>query len=310
MIDEQKEQEAMHYCLYLVAFFDILGQRDKMSKIAIPPSQEDADTVDSFKQDILQIYRNVMTLRKLFTDTLKSFRQSGIEDNKISEATKLLINKFREHPITNRSFADSVIVYIRLKDDEMQYAGEAIYGVLSAAAITFQTCMANGVPIRGGIDLGYAMNIERDEIYGPVLASAYYLESKVAKYPRIVVGQHLVSYLKEQSDSVPKTDVEQAGRQFAKNCQSIITADYDGNMIVDHIGDYMRNHLQKISTVSAVIADAYKFISTEYEKYRHAQREAKNSGKAISSKRYTELADRYELLKKYFEKHLPAWGMK
>jgi len=192
MTDGQNEQEAMHYCAYLVAFIDILGQRDKMSRIALPPLQEDADTIDRFRQDILQLYNNVKAFRTVFADALEGFAQGGIEHNEIPEQAKSFLTKLREYPITYRTFADSVLIHIRLKGDEMQYAGRAICGVLGASAIAFNSCMAMGVPIRGGIDLGFAMNIGPDEIYGPALSSAHYLESKIADYPRIVLGDTLI----------------------------------------------------------------------------------------------------------------------
>jgi hypothetical protein len=55
--------------------------------------------------------------------------------------------------------------------------------------------MSQGWPIRGGIELGLAMDIDNDDIYGPALARAYTLESKVAQYPRIVIGEELILYL-------------------------------------------------------------------------------------------------------------------
>lgn len=294
----------------MVAFFDILGQRDKMSRITLPPSLEDADTVDKFKQDILELYGNVKAFRKFFANAIESFTKSGLEYDEIPEQAKSFIKKLRDHPITYRTFADSVIVHIRLKGDEMQYAGRAIYGVLAATAVAINSCMAMGVPIRGGIDLGFAMNIGPDEIYGPALASAYHLESKVAAYPRVVVGNTLVSYLKELSDSRPETDIEKGNRLFANKSLALMTTDDDGNMIVDHLGDYIRNILQKISDASNVVSKAYDFVYSEYEKYRIARNDAESLGNVDAFKRHTLLADRYELLTKYFEKHLPSWGIK
>jgi hypothetical protein len=52
-----------------------------------------------------------------------------------------------------------------------------------------------GHPIRGGIDVGLAIDIDEGEIYGPVLDHAYHLEWKVAGGPRVVVGDTCVDYL-------------------------------------------------------------------------------------------------------------------
>jgi hypothetical protein len=140
-----------------------------------------------------------------------------------------------------------------------------MYGVIGAAAVSFNSCMAIGVPIRGGIDLGFAMNIGPDEIYGPALASAYHLESKVAAYPRIVVGKTLVSYLKELSDSRPEPEIEKVNCLLANKSLALLTTDDDGNMIVDHLGDYIRNILQKIPDIADAVSKAYMFASSEHE---------------------------------------------
>jgi hypothetical protein len=311
MTDEHNKKQTVHYCAYLVAFFDILGQRDKMSRITLPPLIENEDTIDKFKQDVLRLHRNVQAFRNFFSKALNSFAQGGIENNEIPEQAKPLISKLREHPITYRTFADSVIVHIRLKGDEIQYAGRSMYGVLGAAAVTFNSCMAMGVPIRGGIDLGFAMNIGPDEIYGPALASAYHLENKVAAYPRIVVGHTLVSYLKKLSDSSPTTDtdIEKANHLLAKKSLNLMTVDDDGNMIVDHLGDYIRNILQEILVTADVVSKAYDFACSEYKKYRIVRNEAPSIGNGDALKRCALLADRYELLIKYFKKHLHSWGI-
>ena len=310
MTDEHNEQQAMHYCAYLVAFFDILGQKDKMSRIALPPLEDDADKNEKFKQEIFQVFKNVVTFRKLIVDSIKAFIQSGIEDNAIPEQAREFIRKLREHPIKCHSFADSTIIHVRLKDDEMQYAGRAIYGVLCAAAVTFNAYLAEGIPIRGGIDIGFAMNIGSDEIYGPALASAYHLESKVADYPRVVVGNPLVSYLKELSNSRPETDEEKGNQLLARRCLSLLMSDDDDNVIVDHTGEYIRGILQKSPGISDAVSKAYNFACSEYEKYRNARNEAESVGNAEAVKRCALLADRYELLMKYFKKHLPSWGIK
>ena len=310
MINKHNNHQAMHYCSYMVAFFDILGQRDKMHRITLPPVGDETSNDDKFKQDILKLYSNVKTFRIFFADAIDSFTKSGIENDQIPEQAKSFFEKLREHPIAYRNFADSVIVHIRLKGDEMKYAGRAIYGVLCAAAVTFNSCMAKGIPVRGGIDLGFAMNIGPDEIYGPALASAYHLECKVAAYPRIVVGKTLVSYLKELSESRLETDVENVNRQIANNSLALLTTDDDGNMIVDNLGDYIRNNLQKIPDIADVVSKAYRFASSEHEKYRIARNEAESIGNVEVLKRCALLTDRYEWLTKYFKKHLPSWGIK
>jgi hypothetical protein len=77
------------------------------------------------------------------------------------------------------------------------------YGAINAVYDAFvATCgigslsLSIHLPMRAGLDVGVAMQIDDKEIYGPALESAFYLESKFAdKYPRFIVGKELLSYL-------------------------------------------------------------------------------------------------------------------
>lgn len=55
--------------------------------------------------------------------------------------------------------------------------------------------MASKKAFRAGVEVGLGTELDNGEIYGPVLYKAYELESKVAEYPRIVVGKELINYL-------------------------------------------------------------------------------------------------------------------
>ena len=48
-----------------------------------------------------------------------------------------------------------------------------------------------GRPLRGGIDVGLGLEITADEVYGPALERAHYLESRLADYPCVLVGDEL-----------------------------------------------------------------------------------------------------------------------
>jgi hypothetical protein len=72
-----------------------------------------------------------------------------------------------------------------------------LHTLLSICAATFINTLSFGMVCRGGINTGIAGEFFTGEIYGPALADVYYLESRIADYPRIVVGDQLYLFLED-----------------------------------------------------------------------------------------------------------------
>jgi hypothetical protein len=70
-----------------------------------------------------------------------------------------------------------------------------VFSVLSTACVVMLTALASKHPLRGGIDVGLPTEIGPGEIYGTALERAYLLKCRVAKYPRLVIGDELWRYL-------------------------------------------------------------------------------------------------------------------
>src|SRR5207244_7206404 len=79
--------------------------------------------------------------------------------------------------------------------DALPISVVTVFSALSAACVVMLTALANKHPLRGGIDVGLAAEIGPGEIYGTALERAYLLEDRVAKYPRLVIGDELWRYL-------------------------------------------------------------------------------------------------------------------
>jgi hypothetical protein len=168
------------------------------------------------------------------------------------------------------------------------------YGIIGAASSTALLSLAAGHPVRGGIDIGIGMEIEEDEIYGPCLAKAYTLESKIAQYPRIVIGPECLNYLHQMSEQPPENIFAQAGIVTAKACLDLLTIDDDGCAIVDYLGEAFRTTIAT-RLDKQVVTKAYDNIIKFSETYKHANDTLK--------------AFRFTLLRDYFEHRLPEWGI-
>lgn len=290
----QSTQKKGYFGWHVVAFLDVLGQKDALRKITALPNPEKQEEVDAFWLKVNEFYNPLQALRKWFEGSIKSFMEGGIDPSGLKPNDQDLLKKIRSTPIFYRQFSDFVVVHIPLRDDIGKIPCRAIFGVIAATAITFLSCLSYKWAIRGGIELCLAMDIEENEIYGPVLERAYTLESKVAQYPRIVIGEELIHYLQGiagviSNPTFPIDDRVNAGA--AVKSIELLTKDYDGQMIVDYLGVTIRNVLPDIE----VVKNAYNFIIEECKRYK----ELKNS----------KIGFRYNLLRNYFESRLLDWGL-
>ena len=73
------------------------------------------------------------------------------------------------------------------------------YGIemeLRQLGLLMLTELAEGILFRGAIEAGICAELSGSDLYGQAIARAYALESDVAVYPRIVVGGHLMDYVR------------------------------------------------------------------------------------------------------------------
>jgi hypothetical protein len=156
--------------------------------------------------------------------------------------------------------------------------------------------LASKHPLRGGIDVGLATEIGPGEIYGTALERAYLLECKVAKYPRIVIGDELWRYLNSALAEFQKgaTPVAKAITAIVQRTMKLIATDGDGNRILDYLGAVVVEHSAP-EHADQMVKPAYEFVMAEQ--------------KRLISEVTSELVARYGLLRGYFESRLPLWGL-
>jgi len=142
---------------------------------------------------------------------------------------------------------------------------------------------------------------EDDEIYGPVLNSAYNLESQKAQYPRILIGDGVMDFLKTRAKVEGSSFHAKYCRDMATRCLNMVIPDQDGLLMLHYLGEGFREIVHSPSyKKSAKVPDVYKstideafnFVKTEY------RRRVEN--------RDTKLALRYSRLLNYFSVYVPA----
>lgn len=266
---------------YLVAFIDILGQRNELKKFSILPKQTDVELMREFKSHI----EHTVILAHGFHESFKRYFDAFIENEKKSPYSHVMtINEIKFQRLT-----DGIIIYTSLRADVNKVPVMGIMGIIQACGLIFLNFLSKGKPLRGGIDVGWGVEINESELYGAAAYKAYSLETNVAQYPRIVIGGETINYLRtlvqQQSDMHGKVE-----SQIAERCLNLLVLDDDGQLIIDYLGDAFIQQAYG-GNAEQIIKDSYRFIL-----------EASSTFKAQKD---TKLAFRYSLLRDYFEAKLP-----
>ena len=138
------------------------------------------------------------------------------------------------------------------------------------------------------MDISWGVELYPGEIYGAAVANAYELESEIAQYPRIVVGERVVEYLKTHSLN-PESDIySEFNRSLAEICLGMIAIDFDGNYILDYLGTGFKESITKTKH-DQLYKLALQFVNEQLEYWRKMNN--------------TKLSMRYNHLSAYFQSH-------
>lgn len=273
---------------HLVAFLDVMGQRDRFRHLQLPKNSAEEASV---KEVLRQTAGFVVDLRRVFEQQFQAF-----------EAGSLRMRAHTKDPLRPRfmGFSDSFVISVPLRTNS---GGDlvpivTVFSALSAAAIVMLTSLASKHPLRGGIDVGLATEIGPQEIYGTALERAYVLESETAQYPRIVVGENLLKYINSARAEfeIQSTPVAKSITAILQKLMELLATDADGNKILDYLGPVVVQHAGASGGHREhMVQPAYDFVLSE-KKRTSATGDAK-------------LSARYESLRSYFESRLPLWGL-
>lgn len=147
---------------YLVIYLDVLGQSNKLQKFQSVNCQ---DAAQELQQVLKETVGWILRLRKLFKQQFESF-----------ESNLTNVKRITNESMTPRfmGFSDSFVVFVPLFNNQVELTPFVrIASALSATAIIMLFSFSSGHAIRGGIDVGLAVEIGPNEIYGAALEHAY-----------------------------------------------------------------------------------------------------------------------------------------
>ncbi len=283
-----------HYCHHVVAYLDILGQKEAFKDVKGVPREinEKAKLNEALKKTVTFI----SYFRKGFKNYFDGLAQSTVKEAALPTEFREEFFKLRRTSISMYGLSDAVVAWTSLMGDKYYVGLNSLYGILMASAGMFILSLACKHAIRGGIDLDGAITLEpgSGEIYGPALNRAYQLEKCRADYPRILVGDGVMNYLKAMHAVVPEERAMKHSKNMAARCRQLIFKDTDGAFAVDYLGSHVLQTWPAELPEKEVLIPARQFVRDELERWR---REGDQK-----------LTERYEHVLAYFNERLPVLG--
>lgn len=179
----------------------------------------------------LVLFADVLAFKKLVADKTcgqvrNSIRQLGLS-TKPGGGPDLGVYFF--------AFSDSVVrVADILSEHNTEYSPGILFNEIYSIAIGQAQVVSMGLLLRGGIAKG-KISRGTDMVFGPAFLRAYEIESKEAKYPRIVVDQPILDALPDSGllKSVPVKTFKP--EREIQQIRQLIRRDDDGQWFVDYL---------------------------------------------------------------------------
>ena len=281
---------------YVVLFTDVLGQKEDIGRLEKLPRNDAeraqyAEALQKSAGKVIGLRKHIATFINHYLDPLPG--KSTPEQGSTFESLK-------KNRMKLQYFADTVIAYAPLLGDREANLGQVCATVYNAS-VAMLFGFARGMAIRGGIDVGVALELSDRDLYGPVAAAAYHLEKCTATWPRIVVGDNAVRFLDEYVNDATRLSVA-ALKQRVNICKELVTTDEEGVHYVDFLG---RGFLEvcpanMLETLREDVRQGFRFVEREHERLRKGP-----PSKAKHAE--LDLGRRYELLRNYFESRVRYW---
>lgn len=277
---------------YLVAFIDVLGQRQLLRQMHGIPEKTDQKEMAEFIGLLKKTAGTVIGMRDLFYSYFEGSSRFKFNLSEFTPEQQKLLAQLKSNPLKSRMFSDSVILFLSLSDKINKTPIGGVYSALSSVATTFLCMLAAGHAIRGGIDIGVGIELSDDEVYGAALSRAYQLENRVAQYPRIILGDELMTYIYQKLSMTGDDFFTKANKVVANLCVRLIAIDTDGLPFIDYLGQGFKQDIEK-GSIPDIIKKAYGFVFKESARCQEI--------------RDSKLAFRYTLLRNYFEARKHLW---
>jgi hypothetical protein len=254
-------KDPIEFSRYAILYMDVLGQREKLSRITdLPTTEAEYETFIKLLQDTYGVIDGYANMFEAYLSQTNSEPPAAVPEH-----FRQQFKRFVGAPIGRSLFSDSMLYYMSLNEEEDAIPTIRLHDLLRAAAVVFAGGLSDGNPGRGALEMGIAADVRRVGIYGPALYNAYALENNVAQYPRVVIGPIFHDYLITSSNVPGNTNEAVLRRTFAEKCLRLIYEDYDGVTALDYAGKAVHDMSPQFREV---ILNAGEFAHRELERFK------------------------------------------
>lgn len=293
---------------YCVAFLDLLGQKRAMKAIEEPfRALLDAHHTGSIElrntsqEHLGMAVRNSIGVIEAFNKSLEYSRNATEESleaylQKILPIKRQVVKQALSAQIKCSRLSDGIVLYAPLTPSESNSPGQALQLVLAQCGLLHINQLVAGHPLRGGIEVAPAMEVENSGLHGPALVAAYELEQS-AGYPRLVVGPGLRKFASvlDQLGAERSRQEKAITTSISGVVQRMIRQDGDGKHIVDVFGRAFKE-AGPPGVTGATLKKCLAFA-----------REQKALFESSVEEDSTKLAKRYAELTRYLESRQHYW---
>jgi hypothetical protein len=289
----QESADPLSVANYVVAFVDLLGQRAALRGqgllLEIRTPEQHAELLRTLRASV----GSISSLQKRADDFVRASEPTTVSPLRamLSADKHQLWDELRNAKVTTQRWSDGLMLFSSLGDKAVRCHMSSVYRLFALTGSLCFITLAAQHPLRGALELAWGVELHPDELYGAAVARAYELESEVADYPRIVVGQQLLHYLELQTQNPGTEPQDQIGKVLAELCLQMVVQDADGHWLLHYLGPAFTASISRTNHVS-LYEKALAFVQSQLEEHQRTQN--------------TKLAFRYMRLHQYFSAHPPS----
>lgn len=243
--EKEPAWQAHNYC---IAFLDLLGQRRAMHGQGLLSPVDTVDGNQAFRSVIRDTIGAIFRLQRGADEMLRGALERDPNSPlrlSLREEQREIWDEMHKTCIQHQRWSDGLVFFASLGDRQIKCPMGGPFWIIAQAGCHCFWGLASRQPVRGGIDAAWGVELRPGELYGPAVACAYELESTIAQYPRVVVGQRMVDVLEECRGSAGTDYFSQYDRTLAEACLKLLLRDDDGNWIVHYLGESFRAMVTK-----------------------------------------------------------------
>lgn len=201
---------------YIVAWIDILGFKEQI---------RDARTTEEFQA----VFRRLRMVHDEF-DHASGSTEPGQEERNTQLGRRII------------ALSDGLVIVQNLEEDsplsEMLSFSDQVGYFLGFIQLAHARCAASGIFLRGGISVGDFW-FEHDVLLSPALVRAYEIETRLARYPVILLERSLADEVEaRKTESGYEEDSDEYSRYF-EECDWLVEADRENHVMLEFMSVFV-----------------------------------------------------------------------